>query len=135
MYKLIISETLLNRVIYHCKTVYPNEACGILAGKDGLAEKVYEITNVEDSSVSYLMDPKEQFQVMKEIRGEGNKMIAIYHSHPHSPAYPSGKDVGLAFYPDAVYVIVGLIKTETPEIRAFEIVEGNVREIWIEAKS
>ena len=62
-------------------------------------------------------------------------MVAIYHSHPGSPAYPSGKDVGLAFYPDSLYIIVGLCDKERPEVRAYRIVEGKVSEVGIEVRN
>lgn len=78
------------------------------------------------------MDPKEQFSAMKEMRREGLDMVAIYHSHPGSPAYPSAKDVSLAFYPDSLYIIAGLSDKDRPEVRAFEIVEGKVSEAQIE---
>lgn len=123
---------MLEKVLAHCKAEYPDEACGLLAGKANRAEKLYTMTNVEPSSVSYMMDPGEQFKVMKEMRANGDRMVAIYHSHPHSPAYPSPKDVSLAFYSDSFYLIVGLSKGEEPVTRAFEIVDGVVREIRIE---
>jgi proteasome lid subunit RPN8/RPN11 len=129
--RLIIPSALMEKMVAHCRAAYPNETCGILAGKEGTIEKIYEMTNIEPSPVSYLMDPKEQFLAMKEMRTEGNRMIAIYHSHPQSPAYPSSKDVSLAFYPDAVYVIVSLIDRNKPEIRAFEIKEWNVSEVTV----
>jgi proteasome lid subunit RPN8/RPN11 len=129
---LIISRELLEQVVAHCSSAYPEEACGLLAGTANRAEKMYAMTNVEPSNVSYMMDPGEQFKAMKEMRANGNRMVAIYHSHPHSPAYPSPKDVSLAFYPDSLYLIIGLSKGEQPEIRAFEIVDGTVREVRIE---
>ena len=129
MNNLILSQDLLKKIINHCKSVYPNEACGILAGNDNVVDKVYEMTNIENSTVSYLMEPKEQFRVMKEMRNSGENMIAIYHSHPHSSAYPSAKDVKLATYPDSAYVIVSLADKEKPDIRAFEIIEGEVKDV------
>ena len=131
MNKLIISNALLQHVINHCKSVYPNEACGMLAGKNNVVKKVYEMTNIENSTVSYLMEPKEQFRAMKEMRNSGEKMIAIYHSHPHSQAYPSAKDVKLASYPDSAYVIISLADNEKPDIRAFEINDGEIKEVEI----
>jgi len=103
----------------------------LLAGNRNIAEKVYRITNIEKSSVSYMMDPEEQFRVMKELRKNGQKMVAIYHSHPYSQAYPSPKDISLAFYSDQIYLIVGLTDKDRPEVRAFEILEGDVREVQI----
>ena len=131
---LILKENLFDQIVRQCEKELPNEACGILAGKETVVEKVYEMTNTENSTVSYIMEPKEQFRVMKEMRNSGEKMIAIYHSHPHSQAYPSAKDVSLASYPDSAYIIVGLAEKEKPEIRAFEIIEGEVKEVGITIK-
>jgi proteasome lid subunit RPN8/RPN11 len=132
MTRVVIPRFLLDRMISHCRSVYPHEACGILAGKGESVEKIYEMTNTERSHVSYLMDPAEQFRAMRAMRLEGTRMVAIYHSHPHSPAYPSARDVALAFYSDSLYVILGLGNPERPEVRAFEIVEGEVTERTIE---
>lgn len=132
MINIVISRFLLDKMISHCRSVYPHEACGLLAGKGRAIEKIYEMTNTDRSNVSYMMDPAEQFRAMKEMRNEGNRMIAIYHSHPHSPAYPSAKDVNLAFYSDSLYVILGLSDFEKPEIRIFEIVAGTVQEGMVE---
>ncbi len=104
----------------------------MLAGDRNTAEKIYKMMNIENSSVSYMMDPEEQFRVMKDMRKNGHKMVAIYHSHPHSQAYPSPKDVSLAFYSDQIYIIVGLTDKDRPEVRAFEIFEGDVREVQIQ---
>ena len=130
--RLILSRDLLDQVIAHCKSEYLNEACGLLAGNSNIAEKISRTTNIEKSGVSYMMAPEEQFRVMKEMRKNGQEMVAIYHSHPHSQAYPSPVDVSLAFYPDPVYLIVGLTDNDRPEVRAFRIFEGDVREVQIE---
>jgi len=128
--QLVIPHHLVSEIILHCKEVYPNEACGILAGKGRVVQKVYKMTNIENSSVSYMMEPGEQFTVMKEMREQGLEMSAIYHSHPQSGVYPSPKDINLAFYPDSLYVIVSLIYEE-PAIKAFEIKNGLIREVEI----
>lgn len=130
MAELLISRELLAKIISHCKEIYPYEACGILAGKDNVVQKVYKMTNIENSSVSYMMEPREQFTVMKEMREQGLEMSAIYHSHPQSDVHPSPKDINLAFYPDSLYVILSLIYEE-PAIKAFEIKNGTVRETRI----
>jgi proteasome lid subunit RPN8/RPN11 len=126
MAALTIPQYIFDKMIAHCRSGYPDEACGILAGKDGRVQKIYEMTNVEPSPVSYFMDPKEQFEAMKNMRLEGLKMLAIYHSHPFSPAYPSAKDVSLAFYSDALYIIVGPADKDNPDVKAFRISEGRV---------
>jgi proteasome lid subunit RPN8/RPN11 len=128
--QLVIPCHLVSEIISHCREVYPNEACGILAGKGRVVQRVYKMINIENSSVSYMMEPGEQFVVMKEIRGQGLEMAAIYHSHPHADSIPSAKDISLAFYSDSLYVVVSLIY-EKPVIKAFEIKNGIVREVGI----
>jgi [CysO sulfur-carrier protein]-S-L-cysteine hydrolase len=128
---LVVSSDLLRRMTAHCNSVYPQEACGILSGRGRVVQRIHEMTNTEQSSVSYLMDPAEQFRVMKELRKENLEIVAIYHSHPGSPPYPSSKDIALASYPDSVYVIIGLSDSAIPEIRAFEISENVVKEVVI----
>lgn len=129
--QLVIPRHLVSEIILHCKEVYPNEACGILAGKGRVVQKVYKMTNIENSSVSYMMEPGEQFTVMKEMREQGLEMSAIYHSHPQSDVHPSPKDIRLAFYPDSLYVILSLINEDQPAIKAFEIKNGLIREVEI----
>ncbi len=128
---LIIPRDLFNEVLEYCSSVFPHEACGILAGIEGRVARVYPVKNIDPSPVSYFMDPSEQLQIQKRMRERKEEMVAIFHSHPQSPAYPSAKDVHLAFYEDAFYMIVGLSEDIIGETRAFTIVGGNVQEITI----
>lgn len=131
MPELVIPKKLYDDMISHCRSVYPYEACGLLAGKGRAIERIYQMTNIEQSGVSYMMDPGEQFSAMKEMRADSTHIVAIYHSHTHSHAYPSQKDVDLAFYADSVYIIVSLVNLDSPEVRGFRITERDVREIGI----
>jgi proteasome lid subunit RPN8/RPN11 len=119
-------------MIRHARREYPNEACGLLAGRDGRVEKVYRMTNADHSPVTYRLDPEEQFRVLMEIEEKGWELLAIYHSHSHSPAYPSATDLELAFYPDSLYLIISLADRARPTIRAFRIVEEMIEEERVE---
>lgn len=127
---LIIPSSIFDEMISHCREGYPNEACGILAGIDGVVKNIYRMKNIENSPVSYMMDPSEQFKVLKDIRLKGLKMLAIFHSHPYAAAYPSAKDVSLAFYDDVVYIIISLVG-EIPIIKGYSISGGTIEEINI----
>ena len=131
--KLHIPKNLYDEMLLHCRESYPNEACGILAGIGNKASRIYKMTNIEKSPVSYLMDSKEQFKAMKDIRENNLKMLAIFHSHPSSQAYPSAKDLNLAFYEDSIYIIVSLIESE-PVVKGFLIKEGKIKEVAIAVK-
>lgn len=130
---LNISPRVYSSVVTHAKNGYPNEACGILAGsQDGQATEFFPMANVDYSSISYFMDPKEQLRVFKQMREMGLKMTGIFHSHVASEAYPSAKDVRLAFYNDISYMIISLSDMQNPVLRSFRIENDKVSEEAIE---
>ncbi len=115
---LKIKKEIFNEMIQHCRECLPYEACGILAGKDNIVTKIYKIKNIENSSVSYFMQPKEQLLAMKDMKIYSIDMLAIFHSHPIGSAEPSQKDIDLAFY-DLYYIIVAL--EPKFEVKCFKI--------------
>jgi proteasome lid subunit RPN8/RPN11 len=90
------------------------------------------MSNAERSPVIYRMEPAEQLRVFNEIDEAGLDLVGIYHSHTRSPAYPSSTDVSLAYYPEAVYLIVSLRDMNNPELRGFRINDGKVTEVELE---
>lgn len=125
---LYLNKSQKEKLVEHAEKEAPNEACGILAGKDYKVEKVYEMVNTDNRAKTFFMEPKQQLKVMKEIRNLGLEMIGIYHSHLETDAYPSAHDVELANYPEASYVIVSIKDRDNPSIRSFKIVEGKINE-------
>ena len=127
---ITIPQNIFDDMIACCREGYPNEVCGVLAGRGHDVSALRLMQNVEASPVSYLMDSTEQFKVMKALREGKLSIVALFHSHPGSAAYPSAKDVQLAFYEDSAYVIVSLSADE-PVTKAFFIRSGAVEEIAI----
>lgn len=124
-----IAKKIYDEMIAHAKAGFPNEACGILAaGKAGEGTYFYAMKNMDEASISYFMDPKEQLKVFKDIRAANRQMTGIFHSHVASEAYPSQKDVRLAFYPEVSYLIVSLSDIEKPVLRSFQIKNEQVEE-------
>ena len=113
-------------MLAHATAEAPMECCGLLAGRNGMVEKIYTMTNTNHSRVSYMIDPKEQFAAIKEMRAKEIDLLAIYHSHPATEAYPSATDVSLAYYPDAVYIIISLQNRTRPVVNAYRIVENKI---------
>ena len=103
----------------------PLEACGYLAGKEDVITAHYKMTNVDKSETHYTLDPKEQFKVAKSVRTNGTELIAVYHSHPTSPARPSEEDIRLAHDASIIYVIVSL-ENGNRTCGAFKIKDGTV---------
>src|SRR5918999_2495467 len=120
-----ISRTLLDEMIAHARADAPNECCGMIASRDGEAVAVHRATNAAASPLRYEIEGREQLKFMDAIEDAGLDLGAIYHSHTRSAPEPSQTDINLAFYPDALYVIVGL-KSAEPDIRAWRIVGGRV---------
>lgn len=124
----ILEKQFADEMVEHAKVESPNEACGLLAGKDGRIVKLYRCQSSEKSPYRYAIDPEEQLRAMREMEERHWDLFGIYHSHTFTPAYPSMTDVQLAFYPDALYFIISLMDPERPTIRAFRIKDGKVTE-------
>ncbi|HSG06624.1 MAG TPA: M67 family metallopeptidase [Nitrospiria bacterium] len=121
-----IPKTIYEEMISHARSWAPYECCGLLGGRENRVEKHYPLTNIQKSPVSYMIDPKEQFKVFKDLRAQGTDLVAIYHSHPATEAYPSPTDVRLAYYPDSAYIIISLQNPEQPAVKGFRIVDQKI---------
>ena len=121
---LRIDKRHADEIIAHAREEYPNEACGILAGKEGVVLHSYRITNTAKSPYRYLMDPQEFLNAELDAERSGWELLAFYHSHTHSPAYPSTTDVRMALqsgWLDIFYVLVSLEESAAAQLRAFHI--------------
>jgi proteasome lid subunit RPN8/RPN11 len=116
-----LTRAQADALIAHAREEFPNECCGLIAGQDGAATRVLPATNSEGTPFMYVMDPREQMQLMDDIDDAGEDLLAIYHSHTRSAAYPSRTDVDLAFFAEPLYVIVSLQDPDQPVIRAFRL--------------
>ena len=129
-----IPSSIHKEMVEHARTDFPLECCGILGGKGDDISQIYRMTNTDSSRVSYLMDPKEQIMVFKEMRNLGLELKAIYHSHPNHPAYPSMTDVNLAYYPEAVYIIISIKDNGDHEMRGFRIIDKEITETILKSE-
>jgi [CysO sulfur-carrier protein]-S-L-cysteine hydrolase len=123
-----IPKEVYEELLAHARDEVPNECCGLIGGRDGVALTVYRARNAEASPLRYNLDPQDQFRIMTAMEEEGEELSAIYHSHTASPAYPSQTDINLAAYPDAIYLIVSLAEGEK-DLRGFRIEDGEVTEV------
>ena len=119
-----LPRPLAEELVAHALADLPNECCGMISGAGGVATRVHRAANTESSPFMYVMDPREQLRIMDEIDASGDDLLAVYHSHTRSAAYPSRTDVELAFFPETLYLIVSLADRDAPEIRAFRIARG-----------
>lgn len=120
-----LPRALAEGMFAHARDRAPEECCGLLGGRGGLAESAYPLRNVAPRpEVAYEAAPEELFDAQRSMRARGEELVAVYHSHPRSaePA-PSAADVRLAFYPSAVYFIIGFDAAGACVLRAFRISE------------
>jgi len=129
---LVLPKAMVDEMIAHAREEAPNECCGIIAGVDGRATKLYRAINAEASPYRYSVDAKDLLRIYREADEQGWDFLVIYHSHTHTEAYPSPTDVRLAAWPDAYYVLVSLMDEQNPVVRAYRIVDGNVTEHELE---
>jgi proteasome lid subunit RPN8/RPN11 len=122
------SQELFAQMVEHARAEAPNECCGMVASRDGEAVAVHPAVNAAASPLRYEIDGAEQYRIQMEIDSADLDLGAIYHSHTRSAPYPSQTDINLAFYPDAVYVIVGLANGDA-EVRGYTIRDGRVAEV------
>ncbi len=127
---------MYEEILAHARAGMPNEACGVVAGDDGRPVRIYPMRNAEQSPVVYRFEEREQLEVFNEIEEKGWELLAFFHSHTHTEAYPSPTDRAhahwsdpvsgeeLATYPGTRYMIVSFAEQE-PVLRAFNFDGGD----------
>jgi [CysO sulfur-carrier protein]-S-L-cysteine hydrolase len=115
-----ISQQLIDEMVAHAREDMPNECCGMIGGLDGEATDLIRVSNAAASPLRYEMEPKAQYDAWKSIEDGGKELLAIYHSHTKSAAYPSQTDVNQAVaWPDQIYLIVSLADPAAPDVKAY----------------
>jgi proteasome lid subunit RPN8/RPN11 len=126
-----MSLALREELVAVCARDLPNESCGVAGGRPGEIARLYPLVNVAASPERYTVDPQEQMEVYRAMEDDGLECVAVYHSHPHTPARPSLTDIAEAYDPDVLYMIVSFAEN-APSVRAFTIREGSVTEVAVE---
>ncbi len=116
-------------MVAHALEDAPLECCGIVAEKDGTSAGTHRATNVEESPFRFSIDPREYLRLEKEIEGDCNSVAGFYHSHTGTRAIPSPTDIrammGAGFTPPFVHFVIGVAEPDSPEVRAWHIVDGD----------
>ena len=126
-----LAPDLREQILVHARAGYPNEACGLLIGDrpaeaGGTALRFEATRNKAESPYRYEIDPDDLYRITVAADDADEVIWGIVHSHVGSPAVPSPTDIGLAFYPEALYLLVSLTDDS---LRAWRIVDGQVHEV------
>lgn len=138
-----IPAAIVQQLIDHARAEYPNEACGLIIGDqaapDGGVPLRFEPTrNKSTSPYRYEIHPDDLLRLTIETDDADQSFWGIVHSHTHTAARPSPTDLGLALYPDALYILVSLSEGEAepsaaiPSVRAWRIVGSDAFEVELQ---
>src|SRR5262245_58493042 len=128
-----LDSGLLDRMIDHAMAALPNEACGLLVGRNGQASRFIPAENTLRSETAYEIDPAFLAATFRLLRESGEELVGIFHSHPQGPARPSNRDLQRAYYPEAAHVIVSLAEPERPQVACFRIIDGQAYDVELHA--
>ena len=120
-----MTQAVWDEIIVHAQNDAPIEACGYLGQTDGIITVCRPMKNIDESGEHFTLDPEEQFSAVKEMRKNGVRLAAVYHSHPKTPARPSEEDIRLAYDPGVSYVIASL-KDGGKSVKSFLIRDSQV---------
>jgi len=130
-----IAPELIDEIVAHARAVAPQECCGIVTGSDGEAAAVERAENEFAHRMRYRISADEMFRIYKLADERGEEMLAFYHSHPRSEAYPSQTDINeAAGLPESLHLICSLEHPDEPVVRAFAIRGGDVDEVELDGR-
>lgn len=130
---LSLPRRIINQLLDHARASPGQEICGLISARGSIALRAIPVANVAaHPEHRYAMDPAGQIAALREMRESGEDLLAIYHSHPISPAAPSTIDIAEAGYPDTIYLIISLNTKGVLEMRGFTILDGAVGEVALE---
>ncbi len=132
-----LSRSAFDRIVAHAERDRPRECCGILlghgdhaAGEPVQIDEVKPARNLAEDVDRFLLDPADHVRARRDARLRGLDIVGFYHSHPHSPARPSARDLAEATYVDALYLIVSL-EADPPAVRVYTLVDGRFLEVGL----
>ena len=124
-----IPKEIVEKIKAQARAEMPLEACGLLSGKEDRIEAIYPMVNIDQSPEHFSLDPAEQLAVIKQARTRRQQILAVYHSHPATPARMSDEDIRLAWDPNVLFIIFSVAEAK---LKAFRVVENQSREETLE---
>jgi proteasome lid subunit RPN8/RPN11 len=125
-----VDEALVTEMVAHAREDAPNECCGFVAARDGVAVEVRRAVNQAASPLKFEVDGLEVMRALEDFEDAGAELGAIYHSHTRTEPYPSQTDINFAAnWPGVEWIIVGLDRQGEATVRSYLIEDGNVREV------
>jgi [CysO sulfur-carrier protein]-S-L-cysteine hydrolase len=128
---ITMPDAVRDSIIAHAKEEAPRECCGLLVGRASLVDECVRSPNLDANPNRYEIDARLHVATNRRLRGTGRTVVGAYHSHPHSPAWPSASDVAESYYSEFIWMIVSLALPEA-ELKAFRIEGSRIIELTID---
>jgi proteasome lid subunit RPN8/RPN11 len=109
----------------HVERNFPEEACGLVGGKESVASSIIPVTNELHSLTAYRMAPEEQLKALLYLEEHDLDLLAIFHSHPSGPVHPSHTDIEQFAYPGTA-TLIWSHQSGTWALNGFQIVGEDV---------
>ena len=118
---MVVPDEIRQRLVEHAREEAPNEACGLVAFRDGVAERYLPGENTLASPYRFELRPRDPADFFLEDEGYE---LAVFHSHPETAPRPSRTDIAnIGLWEDRPYLILGLA---TGELAGWRIRDGSV---------
>ena len=125
---LELPQAMVDQVLAHARRDHPDECCGVIAGRDGVATRLFEMTNAERSPTGFTFDSAEWLRVYRDIDDADEDLLVVYHSHTMTEAYPSRTDVTWSENTPGTSWLLVSTRSDADEVRSFRIDDGVVTE-------
>jgi len=126
---LTLPREMVDAIVAHARRDHPDECCGVIAGKDGVATRVFAMENAERSPTGFTFDSAEWLRVYRAIDDADEDLLVVYHSHTATEAYPSRTDIRWSVNtPGASWLLVSTREPDVDEVRSYRIEDGEVTE-------
>jgi [CysO sulfur-carrier protein]-S-L-cysteine hydrolase len=125
---LTLPQAFVDQVLAHARRDHPDECCGVIAGREGVATRVIEMQNAERSPTGFAFDSQEWLRVYRDVDDADEELLVVYHSHTMTEAYPSRTDVLWSEHNEFTHWLLVSTRSDEDEVRSFTITDGVVTE-------
>ena len=119
---------MVDQVLAHARRDHPDECCGVIAGRAGVATRLFEMTNAERSPTGFTFDSAQWLRVHRSMDDADEDLLVVYHSHTMTEAYPSRTDVTWSENTPGTSWLLVSTRSEQDEVRSYRIEDGVVTE-------
>src|SRR3712207_4592638 len=111
MTTISLTAAHIRRLIGIAKEALPNESCAFLLGHNYEVVEILPMRNIDESPITFSIEPAELIQAYNLAESKGMQVIAIFHSHP-AKAWPSSTDIKFMEINPVVWVIYSTTESQ-----------------------